>query len=147
MKIFKLYNILILSVLSILSIHIYAQDNNPKEKQESNKIITLSAKSYEKETGEGVVLVDYWATWCGPCKKMEPILKEISTETSVKIAKLNVDDYKAFVNTQKVGIIPTMIIYKDGEEVKRLTGAYSKDELMEILKPYIVDEAENEIAE
>ncbi len=123
---YKLQNIAISLILfTISTITISAQEKG--QDKEENKIITLSAKAYEKETSKGVVLVDYWATWCGPCKKMEPILKEIATETTVKVAKLNVDDYKTFVATQKVGIIPTMIIYKDGVEVERLTGTYTKE--------------------
>ncbi|MDL2215237.1 thioredoxin family protein [Dysgonomonas sp. OttesenSCG-928-M03] len=127
---------LILLILSTITI--FAQEKT--QGKEKNNIITLSAKNYEKETNKGIVLVDYWATWCGPCKKMEPILKEIANQTIIKVAKLNVDDYKTFVKTQKVGIIPTMIIYKDGIEVERLTGTYTKEELLDLLNTYIEPE-------
>lgn len=123
---------ILLVILFISFITIQAQDKSDS----ANKIVTLTAKSYEQETSKGLVLVDYWATWCGPCRKMAPILKEIATETNVKVGKLDVDDYKAFVRTKNVSTIPTMIIYKDGKEVQRLVGVYTKDELIEVLNSY-----------
>ncbi len=121
-----------LTVLLFLSVVMFAQD----KKDNANKIITLTAKSYEQEVSKGLVLVDYWAVWCGPCRKMEPVLKQIAAETDVKVGKLNVDDYKAFVRTKNVPTIPTMIIYKEGKEVQRLVGVYTKDEILKVLDNY-----------
>lgn len=124
-------NVLLVFLLFI-SVAMLAQDKGGDAK----KIITLTAKSYSQEVSKGLVLVDYWAVWCGPCRKMEPVLKEIASETDVKVGKLNVDDYKAFVRTKNVPTIPTMIIYKEGEEVQRLVGVYTKDELIKVLNSY-----------
>lgn len=121
-----------LSVLLFLSVVISAQD----KKDNANKIVTLTAKTYEQEVSKGLTLVDYWAVWCGPCRKMEPVLKQIAAETNVKVGKLNVDDYKAFVRTKNVSTIPTLIIYKDGQEVQRLVGVYTKEELVEVLNSH-----------
>nr|WP_297165815.1 thioredoxin family protein [uncultured Dysgonomonas sp.] len=121
-----------LTILLSLSAIVFAQNKSDN----SGKIITLTAKSYEQEVSKGLVLVDYWAVWCGPCRKMEPVLKQIAEETDVKVGKLNVDDYKAFVRTKNVPTIPTMIIYKDGKEVQRLVGVYSKDEVLKVLDSY-----------
>lgn len=121
-----------LTILLSLSAIVFAQNKSDN----SGKIITLTAKSYEQEVSKGLVLVDYWAVWCGPCRKMEPVLKQIAEETDVKLGKLNVDDYKAFVRTKNVPTIPTMIIYKDGKEVQRLVGVYSKDEVLKVLDSY-----------
>lgn len=121
-----------LTILLSLSAIVFAQNKNDN----AGKIITLTAKSYEQEVSKGLVLVDYWAVWCGPCRKMEPVLKQIAAETDVKVGKLNVDDYKAFVRTKNVPTIPTMIIYKDGKEVQRLVGVYSKDEVLKVLDSY-----------
>ncbi len=124
-------NILLLALFALVS-SIFAQNKGESE----NKIVTLTAKSYEQETSKGLVLVDYWAIWCGPCRKMEPILKQISAETDVKIGKMNVDDYKSFVRAKSISTIPTMIIYKDGKEVERLVGVYTKNELIKVLNKY-----------
>ena len=124
-------NVLLVFLLFI-SVAMLAQDKGGDTK----KIITLTAKSYAQEVSKGLVLVDYWAVWCGPCRKMEPVLKEIASETDVKVGKLNVDDYKAFVRAKNVPTIPTMIIYKEGEEVQRLVGVYTKDELIKVLNSY-----------
>lgn len=121
-----------LTILLSLSTIVFAQHKSDN----AGKIITLTAKSYEQEVSKGLVLVDYWAVWCGPCRKMEPVLKQIAEETDVKVGKLNVDDYKAFVRTKNVPTIPTMIIYKDGKEVQRLVGVYSKDEVLKVLDSY-----------
>ncbi|PXV59300.1 thioredoxin 1 [Dysgonomonas alginatilytica] len=123
---------IVLSLLLVFSLAVVAQDNQTGE----NKIVTLTSKSYEQETLKGLVLVDYWAVWCGPCRKMEPILKQIAAETDVKVGKLNVDDYKAVARAKDVSTIPTMIIYKDGKEVQRLVGVYAKDELLKVLNNY-----------
>lgn len=119
---------LIVLVLLIVPSNLLAKDK-------SSNIITISADTYQKEVSNGVVLVDYWATWCGPCKKMEPILQDIANETTVKVKKLNVDKNKTFVRSQNINTIPTLIIYKKGIEVKRLSGVYTKQDLLEILKP------------
>lgn len=118
----------------VLTQYNYAQKNNSDE---SSKIITLSTSIYQDEIKTGLVLVDYWATWCGPCKKMEPVLEEISKVQGVKVAKLNVDNYKSFTASQNIRSIPTMILYKNGKEVQRLVGVYTKSELLEILNSYL----------
>ncbi|PHM29546.1 thioredoxin TrxA [Xenorhabdus budapestensis] len=88
---------------------------------------------------EGVVLVDFWAEWCGPCKMVAPILDEIAVEYTGKliVAKLNVDDHTK--TAPKFGIrgIPTMILFKDGEKVAVKVGALSKTQLKEFLKPHL----------
>jgi len=129
-------SLLILTLLTLL----YPLQTRPEEnisKEKKNKIVSLTAKSYKKEISKGIVIVDYWAPWCGPCRKLQPVLKQISDEGKVKVAKINVDNYRDFANNQKVNKIPTLIIYKEGNEVQRLTGLYTKDELKKILNTYM----------
>jgi len=78
------------------------------------------------------VLVDFWAEWCGPCKMIAPILDEIADEQvgSVKIAKLNVDDAPDTARQYEVMSIPTMILFKDGQPVKKIVGAKPKDAIL-----------------
>lgn len=123
---------IVLSLILVFSLVLVAQD----KKDTKNKIVTLTSKSYDDEVSKGLVLVDYWAVWCGPCRKMEPVLKQIAEETDVKVGKLNVDDYKAVARGKGVSTIPTMFIYKDGKEMQRLVGVYTKDELLKVLNSY-----------
>lgn len=123
---------IVLSLLFVFSLVLVAQD----KKDTKNKIVTLTSKSYDEEVSKGLVLVDYWAVWCGPCRKMEPVLKQVAEETDVKVGKLNVDDYKAVARAKGVSTIPTMFIYKDGKEMQRLVGVYTKDELLKVLNSY-----------
>lgn len=86
----------------------------------------------------GVVLVDFYADWCGPCKMLAPILEAISNERSdVTIAKVNIDENVSVASALKIVSIPTMYIFKDGEIVSRLVGWHSKDQIIVALDNYL----------
>ncbi len=78
------------------------------------------------------VLVDFWATWCAPCRMVAPVLEEIATEKAgqLRVAKLNVDANPATAQSFDVVSIPTMILFQDGQPVKRIVGAKSKAALL-----------------
>jgi thioredoxin 1 len=84
-----------------------------------------------------IVLVDFWAEWCGPCKKISPILDEISSENNLWVAKLNVDDNPIKAAEFSVSSIPTMILFENGKQVKTIIGAKPKHVIVEELSKWI----------
>jgi len=96
--------------------------------------VTFTDKKFETEVidSDVLVLVDFWAEWCGPCKVMGPIIEQLAEEFQekpVKIGKLNVDENPEMAQKYEVMSIPTLIVFKDGEIVDRLVGMQNKDVL------------------
>ena len=87
---------------------------------------------------EGVALVDFWATWCGPCKMIAPIIEELSEEMpNIKVAKVDVDENENLANKYEISSIPTLMIFKGGKLVETLVGFMPKDSLKSTLEKYI----------
>jgi thioredoxin 1 len=107
----------------------------------ADDIFTLSDATFDETIAgsDTPVLVDFWAEWCGPCKMIAPTLAEIASEQKGKLAigKLNVDDNPDTARRFDVMSIPTLLVFKDGQQVKRLVGAKGKGQLLQDLAEFI----------
>lgn len=97
-----------------------------------NKIKQLSDQNFNQQIKNGVILVDFWASWCAPCKMMAPVLNEVSESLSgdKSIGKVNVEIAKVISTKYNIRSIPTMILFKDGKEINRFVGIKSKEFLL-----------------
>lgn len=96
--------------------------------------ITLTSQNFEEEVlhSEKPVLVDFWATWCGPCMRQAPIVEELAGE-GYMVGKVDVDQQPALAQQFNVMSIPTLVVFKDGKEASRIVGLTSKKDLLELL--------------
>ncbi len=107
----------------------------------AENLTTLTTATFNETVASSSVpmLVDFWAEWCGPCKMIAPVLEEIASEhpEAIHIAKLNVDDHPDIARQFSVMSIPTMIVFRDGQEVKRLVGAKGKGQMLQDLDEFL----------
>ena len=99
-------------------------------------MLQLDEKNFDEVVKQGVVLVDFFATWCGPCQMLMPVLNKFAEEQEgrLTVGKVNIDDNKELVLRNKVMSVPTLLLFKDGELLARHTGAMKKEELDEWLR-------------
>src|SRR6266498_4066943 len=104
------------------------------------KPTVVTDQTFEQEVlkSDTPVLVEFWATWCGPCRMVAPVLEEIASEKdNVRIAKLDVDANPITAGRFGVRAIPTMILFKNGREADRMVGYHPKPQLMQKLTPHL----------
>ena len=97
--------------------------------------IELTKENFKEVTSEGIVLVDFWATWCGPCRMIAPVIEKIAKENpQYKICKINVDEEQELSLDFGVRAIPTLMYMKDGEILKTAPGVESEQNILDSLK-------------
>lgn len=96
------------------------------------KVLTLTEQNFQQQTKGKVVLVDFWATWCAPCRMMAPVLNDVATELkgNSHVGKVDIQQYQSLASKFKVRSIPTLILFKNGTEINRFVGIKSKEFLL-----------------
>lgn len=132
MKPFSTFTFLIFSTLIFLS-------SCKSEKPSDKNIVALTSDNFSSEIEKGVVLVDFWASWCMPCRAMSPIINGIVKETlgKVKVCKVDIDAQEALAKQFGITAIPTLIIFKNGQPVETLVGMKSKNAILEALAKHV----------
>ena len=100
---------------------------------DNKNILTLTDKNFQHQTKNKVVLVDFWASWCAPCRMMAPVLNEVADEVAGNsyVGKVNIEEYQSLAQKFQVRNIPTLILLKNGTEVNRFVGIKNKDYLLQ----------------
>lgn len=111
--------------------------NIKKVRRLNMAVMKVNKESFETEVlkAEGMVLVDFFADWCGPCKMLSPIVDEVAEEnTDIKVCKINVDDEPELAMRYNVMSIPTLVVIQNGEEVNKSVGLVSKEDIIKMVK-------------
>lgn len=104
---------------------------------DNQKILTLTDKNFQNLTKNKIVLVDFWAAWCAPCRMMAPVLNDLADDLDgkeVAVGKVNIEQYQSLAKKYNIRSIPTMVIFKNGVEVSRFSGVRNKEYLRKELE-------------
>ena len=130
--------VVIVILAALISYSRYKLKNLPKVKKKK-KIITLTDKNFNQQIKEKVVLVDFWATWCAPCRLMAPALNDLAselTDNKYRVGKVDVDANRGLAQKYNIRSIPTSVIFKDGQEVARIVGVKPKATLLKEMQRF-----------
>jgi len=124
--------IALIAFLGTLYILARRQMKNIPVVADSEMILTLTDKNFQHQTKNRLVLVDFWANWCAPCRMMAPVLNEVATELegSSHVGKVNIEQYQSLAQKFQVRNIPTLILFKNGKEINRFVGVKNKEFLL-----------------
>lgn len=126
---------LLIALITSVFLSVSCSNRHASEKN----IILLTNDNFEQTKSKGLVLVDYWATWCKPCQIQGPIVAEIAEQYKGKltVGKCDIDQNREIANTYNIQSIPTLIIFKDGAPVETVVGLQSKGSLEDLINKYL----------
>lgn len=136
MKATLIISLIIIGSFATLFLFGRAKMKNIPSVANHNSILELTEKNFQAQTKDRLVLVDFWASWCAPCRMMAPVLNEVAGELTEDsfVGKVDVDANQALAQQFQIRGIPTMILFKNGKEVSRFVGVKSKDFLLQQIK-------------
>jgi thioredoxin 1 len=123
---------IIISILAALFLFARYRMKNIPVVADNDKILTLTEKNFQHQTKNKLVLVDFWASWCAPCRMMAPVLNDVADELkgNSHVGKVNIEQFQSLAQKFQVLSIPTLILFRNGKEINRFIGIKSKDFLI-----------------
>ena len=128
--------LVIIATVAFMMIRSWHKIKNTPVPEDNELIEKVSADNFDARIKKGVVLVDFWAEWCMPCRMMAPVLNEVAQETEgvASVYKLNVDENQQVAARFGIRGIPTMILFRDGREVERIVGMKPKEYIISAIE-------------
>lgn len=137
--------LIVIFVLGLIFLNVFMEDKNVEKDETKNKIVSVedegvlevTSSNFEKEVLESdkTVLIDFYASWCRPCKMYSPIVEEFAKENKdIKVVKIDMDNEEELANKYKIMSIPTTVVIKDGKTINKAVGVLNKEQIKELIK-------------